>query len=469
MGGRRTLEVPLNIVVIDDERSLADMLVRRLKSAGHQACAAYNGADGLALTNSAKTDLVLCDLHLPDMAGLDLLQQLLSQAQSAKVMMMTGAGTTALAVKALKLGAEDYLEKPFDFEELLALIQKLDQRRETNLALAKLKESGTQRTLEKLRIYLGAGMQKVYADLNLAAAQDGLTVLLLGESGSGKEHAAQLLHQLSGRFAGPFVELNCASLPETLVESELFGSEAGSYTDSKRRHIGLFESAQGGTLFLDEIGDLPLAAQAKLLKVLEDRTIRRVGSSSPIKLDLRLVAATNKDLKSEAEAGRFRSDLLFRLNTFVVRLPALRERREDIPALAQFLFDQACKAFNRRLAPLTAAQMEALSRRRWEGNVRELRNAIESGVLRAHEGRFQLPAEEANGAADAAVPAGEAPDPPFRPMKEAVEESVRALKRKMLLKALTESKGNKTAAARLLKTDHKTVLNLMKSLDVQAR
>lgn len=455
----------MNILVIDDERTLADLLVRRLDLAGHVARAAYTGAEGLALAQQIEPELTLCDLRLPDVVDLELPKKLFSHSPQMRLVIMTGGGSTATAVEAMKLGATDYLEKPFKFEALLTLIQKLGCHQSAAMVPGATEGTGAQKNLGAQGIYFGAGMRQVYEDISLAAAQDGVSVLLTGETGSGKEHTARLLHQLSKRFAGPFVEFNCASIPESLVESELFGSEAGSYTDSKRKKIGLFESAQGGTLFLDEIGDLSLLAQAKLLKVLDDQHIKRVGSSQTIKLDLRLVAATNKDLEMEAKAGRFRTDLYYRLSNFVVRLPSLRERPGDIPSLAVFLFEQSCRKYHRHLKPLNTSQLEHLSKRTWEGNVRELKNVIENGVLRAREDKFELTMLEKSGDAPP-VPEWAKESFPFRPMKEVVDELVQGAKRGMLLKALKNSGGNRTEAARLLNTDLKTIHNLIKALKI---
>jgi DNA-binding NtrC family response regulator len=304
-------------------------------------------------------------------------------------------------------------------------------------------------------------MRRVYGELETAAAQENLSVLLLGETGTGKEHAARLVHRLSRRYAKPFIEVNCAALPETLVEAELFGSEAGAYTDAKRRRVGLFEAAQGGTLFLDEIGELPLPAQAKLLKVLEDRELRRVGGSETLKLDLRVVAATNRDLQAEAKAGRFRSDLYWRLALFPVRIPPLRDHPEDIPALAAFLFQRACGEFGRRLAPLGPAQMAGLAAREWPGNVRELRNTIDAAVLRARGDAALLDGAEAPPAAPSA--AGQA----LQPMRDAVDAAVRQVKLDLLQRALAESKGNKMQAARLLGVDGKTIHNLVRDFGLE--
>ena len=444
----------MKILVLEDEEPLADLLAGRLSKAGHQVRAAYSAAQALEALTAQPVDLILSDLMLPDAHGIELMPRLLERSPSAKVVVMTGTGSTATAVKAMKAGAEDYLEKPFDPEELLVLVEKLDRHHGVELELDSLRRTRVDEASEDLGVTILPGMRRVYGELETAAAQDHLSVLLLGETGTGKEHAARLLHRLSRRYAKPFVEVNCAALPETLVEAELFGSEAGAYTDAKRRRVGLFEAAQGGTLFLDEIGELPLPAQAKLLKVLEDRELRRVGGSDTLRLDLRVVAATNRDLQAEAKAGRFRPDLYWRLALFPVRLPPLREHAEDIPALAGFLFQRACAEFARRLAPLSAGQLAALAARDWPGNVRELRNVIDAAVLRA---RGDVAALEGAGGAPASEAGG-----PLPPMRAAVDEAVRRLKLDLLKRALAEAKGNKMQAARLLDVDGKTIHNLIR-------
>jgi two-component system, NtrC family, response regulator AtoC len=296
--------------------------------------------------------------------------------------MLTANDSSRLAVQALRLGAEDYLIKPSEPEELKLLVERM-------AAAALMK-----RELQTLRSQAARGylflqhpkMRDVYASLGRVAATDKVTVSILGETGTGKEHAARLLHQLSPRAPKPFVELHCAALPETLLESELFGYEAGAFTDAKRAKPGLLEQAQGGTLFLDEIGELPLSMQTKLLKVLEDRQLRRLGGIKPFDLDVRLVVATNRDLESEVKAGRFRSDLLYRLQVFTVELPPLRERPEDVESLGRFFYDQFCKDFGRRLDPLQGEVMKALLGYPWPGNIRELRNTIERLVIQTASG-----------------------------------------------------------------------------------
>jgi two-component system response regulator HydG len=450
----------MRILVVDDEEMLAEALADSLRELGHQVRTAYSGEAGLAAAAAEAPDLVLSDLGLPDANGVDLLPRWQQLAPRATLVIMTGSGTTAQAVKAMKNGAEDYLEKPFDFDHLSALVHRLDRHRGLTLDLEALRSTRAQEAADALKVHMGEGMRGVYDELTLASEQDHLTVLLLGETGTGKEHAAHLLHRLSRRYAGPFIEVNCAALPESLIEAELFGSEAGSFTDAKRRRLGVFEAAEGGTLFLDEVGELSAPAQAKLLKVLEERTLRRVGGSESVRVDLRVVAATNRDLAAEAKAGRFRADLYYRLSLFTVQLPALREHRQDIPALAAHLFERACSEFGRRLAPLTQAQIHDLSRRPWPGNVRELRNTLEGAVLRARDGRATWPSGTA--AEDPLPDAG--PPGAIRPLKEAVDEATQAVKRRWLQRALEASQGNKSAAARLLQVDIKTIHNLARDL-----
>ena len=454
----------MKVLVIDDEKQLADSVALILQKEGHAAAAAYGGAEGLAAAKATQPELVLCDLHLPDADGLELVPQFLALAPEAKVVVMTGDSGTSVAVEAMRQGAEAYLQKPFHNNELLVLVQKLGQRRHTERSLKDLRAAHTRDALERLRIYVGAGMQAVYEELSLAAEQGGVTVLIQGETGSGKEHAARLVHQLSRDFAGPFVELNCASIPETLVESELFGVEAGAFTDAKHRRSGLFEAAQGGTLFLDEVDELSAGTQAKLLKVLEDRELRRVGSAETVRLHLRVLAASNKDLEGEVKAGRFRPDLYYRLGLFKVRLPPLRERRSDIPALARHLFNAACRAYGRRLAPLSDREMELLGRRDWMGNVRELRNVIEHAVLHGRDGHAVFMAGLGEPGAEGAGPLTDGHGTGLRPLKEAVDEAVRGVKLRMLRQALSQADGNKMEAARLLGVDYKTILNLQRSL-----
>ena len=372
----------MRILLIDDEADLSDAMARLLQVWGHETSSAINAATGLALQNTWAADLVFLDVGLPDQSGLEVLRELKRLSPETPVVMLTANDSSRLAVQALRLGAEDYLIKPSEPEELKLLVERMAEA------------SNLKRELQTLRSQAARGylflqhpkMREVYASLGRVAATDKVTVSILGETGTGKEHAARLLHQLSPRAPKPFIELHCAALPETLLESELFGYEAGAFTDAKRAKPGLLEQAQGGTLFLDEIGELPLSMQTKLLKVLEDRQLRRLGGVKPFDLDVRLVVATNRDLESEVKAGRFRSDLLYRLQVFTVELPPLRERPEDVESLGRFFYDQFCKDFGRRLDPLQGEVMKALLGYSWPGNIRELRNTIERLVIQTASG-----------------------------------------------------------------------------------
>ena len=372
----------MRILLIDDEPDLSDAMSRLLQSWGHETSSAVTAAEGLARQSTWAGDLVFLDVGLPDQSGLDVLREMKRLSPDTPVVMLTANDSSRLAVLALRLGAEDYLIKPGEPDELKLLVERMAEA-------ATLK-----RELQTLRSQAARGylflqhpkMREVYASLGRVAATDKVTVLIAGETGTGKEHAARLLHQLSPRAPKPFVELHCAALPETLLESELFGYEAGAFTDAKRAKPGLLEQAQGGTLFLDEIGELPLSMQTKLLKVLEDRQLRRLGGVKPLTLDVRLVVATNRDLQAEAKAGRFRNDLLYRLQVFTVELPPLRERSEDVESLARFFYDQFCKDFGRRLEPMSPELLRTLLGYPWPGNIRELRNTIERLVIQTSSG-----------------------------------------------------------------------------------
>ena len=369
----------MKILIIDDDQELGAVLSRFLSSQGHEVALALTASVGLSQLDSFAPAAILLDHHLPDALGLELLPLLRQRRPSASVLMITGLGSTRDAVAAVKLGAENYLEKPFELDELSTLLEDLAEKKARP---AKASPGAGPRHADYLFLKSPA-MDELYARLREAAKQVQVNVLIEGETGTGKEHAARMLHDFSPRSAGPFVELHCAALPETLLESELFGYETGAFTGAVRPKPGLMEQAQGGTLFLDEIGELPMNTQAKLLKVLEERELRRLGSVKPIALDLRLVAATNRDLEHEVRLKRFRADLYYRLNVVSLKLPALRGRSEDIESLARHFFERFCADFKKRLAPMNEGILQRLKAQPWPGNVRELRNSLERAVLQA--------------------------------------------------------------------------------------
>jgi DNA-binding NtrC family response regulator len=363
----------MRVLIIDDEPDLAEVTARLVRSWGHEVSHALDAASGLERQRDWNADLVLLDIGLPDRDGISVLGDLRRLNPETTVIMLTGQQDPRLAVQAVRLGAEDYLTKPAMPEELHLLIDKAAEAARMRRELAELRE----RSAKGYLFLQHPLMREVYAALARVAATDRVTVLIHGETGTGKEHVAKLIHQLSPRQAKPFQELHCAALPETLLESELFGYEAGAFTDARKAKPGLLEQAQGGTVFLDEIGELPLSMQTKLLKVLEDRQLRRLGSVKAVDLDVRLVAATNRDLESEVSAGRFRADLLYRLKVFTVTLPPLRQRPEDVEALARFFHAQFCRENGRRTDPLPPDLIGQLLRYPWPGNIRELKNAME--------------------------------------------------------------------------------------------
>jgi DNA-binding NtrC family response regulator len=371
----------VKVLVVDDEREFGEALARTLAAFGHEASLAVTGAEGLMKARAMRPEALLLDINMPDVTGLQLLPDLRQAAPEMTVVMITGQASHKGAVSAMKLGAADYLEKPFDLDELKLILDRIAEKSELRRQLSEVKKRRIEDYASEYLFLTDPAMARVYRDIEEVAPRDQVTVLIQGETGTGKEHAARLLHLFSNRAGGPFVELHCAALPETLLESELFGYEAGAFTGAAKLKPGLFETAQGGTLFLDEIGELPLAVQVKLLKVLEEKTLRRLGGVKNLSLDLRLVTATHRNLAADCEAGRFRSDLYYRLNVFSLTLPPLRSRPADLKVLGRFFFERACLAFDKRLEPMDEACLEALSRHDWPGNVRELKNFIERQAL----------------------------------------------------------------------------------------
>jgi two-component system response regulator AtoC len=361
------------ILVIDDESELREMILKRLQREGFEAEGAGSGRQGLDMARNEKPDLVLVDLYMPGMDGLQVLEQIVRMHPSIQVIMMTGNGDIATAVQAMRLGAANYLLKPFEPKVLIAAVQGLVDRAEHR-----------DQSMAKRIIGGSSKLNEVWTQIDRYAFPD-ISVLLLGESGTGKELFARAIHEKSHRHDKPFVALDCASLPDTLVESEIFGHEKGAFTGALERRQGRFELASGGTLFLDEIGNLPAAVQAKLLRVIQERQFERLGGARSIPADVRIVSATNLNLEQAIQKGAFREDLYFRLAEVVIHLPPLREREGDVKILAQYFAQQFSAKFNRPVLGISKEAWEILSEYHWPGNVRELENAIKSSVLAADE------------------------------------------------------------------------------------
>ncbi|MBI4476910.1 MAG: sigma-54-dependent Fis family transcriptional regulator [Acidobacteria bacterium] len=361
------------ILVIDDEAAIRDSMKMILEYEGYEFLGAPTGQDGVSAVERESPDLVFLDIKMPGMDGLEVLNRVKTGAPDLPVVMISGHGTVGTAVEAIKLGATDFIEKPLSTERILTTIRnELDRRqlREENRTL--------RRVVEGRQELVGSSPAlKRILDAVARAAPTNASVLILGESGVGKELVARLLHRNSHRSRERFVQVNCAAIPEDLIESELFGHEKGSFTGATEKQIGKFEQADRGTIFLDEVGDMSLKTQAKVLRVLQEGEVERLGSARTLKVDVRVIAATNKNLEEEIEKGRFREDLFFRLSVIPIQVPALRDRAEDIPMLVRYFADLFSRESNFRPKKLTPAAMEQLQRNRWKGNIRELRNTVE--------------------------------------------------------------------------------------------
>src|SRR5712671_655384 len=361
------------VLVIDDEAAIRDSLRMTLEYEGYEFLSAATGQEGLAVAERDAPDLVLLDVKMPGMDGIEVLERLRAINDALPVVVVSGHGTISTAVEATKKGAFDFIEKPFASERVLVSLRNaLDSRqlRDENRTLKKAVEVRHQMIGES------AGLKHIMAAIGRAAPTNA-TVLITGESGVGKELVARTIHRNSLRSRERFVQVNCAAIPEDLIESELFGHEKGSFTGATEKQVGKFEQADRGTIFLDEVGDMSAKTQAKVLRVLQEGEVERLGSARTIKVDVRVIAATNKNLEEEIEKGRFRDDLYFRLAVIPIYVPPLRERAEDIPLLVRHYMEYFSRENNVRPRRIAPAALEALSRYRWKGNIRELRNTVE--------------------------------------------------------------------------------------------
>jgi len=370
-----------DILIVDDEANTLASLSRAFRLAGHEATVCDNAARALELAKSRPFDLILSDVVMPHRDGLTLLEDLKNAGVTAPVVMMSGQAHIEMAVKATRLGALDFLEKPLSTDKLLLTVENALKLKRLEVENRDLRSRVGKHEI----VWKGDAMRRVMAQIERVAASEA-RVCIYGETGTGKELAARTLHEKSARRAGPFVTLNCAAVPAELIESELFGHEKGSFTGAAQRHIGKFEQAHRGTLFLDEIGDMPLAMQAKLLRVLEEGEVERVGGDKSIPVDVRVLVATHRNLEDLVKEGKFRQDLFHRVYVFPLVLPPLRQRKEDIPVLLEHFAAQVCLQNGWKTVPFTAEAIEALKRYSWPGNVREMRNVVERLLLLAVSG-----------------------------------------------------------------------------------
>ncbi len=377
------------ILIVDDEKMIRIVLSKVLSKAGYEIFEAENGKEALEKYEQYKPDLVLLDFQLPGMNGLEVLEELKEDNDSLIVIMLTAYGNIKNAVHAMKLGAYDYLAKPFDNEEIVLVIQKAFQTMNLGKEVKFLKEKLNEKNIFKTIIGESPEMKKVLEQVRLVAKTD-VTVLIEGETGTGKELIAKLIHQDSLRKNDPFIAVDCGAIPDTLFESELFGFEKGAFTGAVRSQVGKFEQANNGTLFLDEINNLPLNMQAKLLRVIEEKSMNKLGGRNDIKINVRIIVASNCNIIEHVKKGNFRSDLYYRLNEFKIDIPTVAERKDDIPLLASYFLNQANEKFNKTINGFAPNVLRILLRYSWPGNIRELKNVINRAVILATEDYITL-------------------------------------------------------------------------------
>jgi DNA-binding NtrC family response regulator len=449
-----------HLLIVDDEANTLASLSRAFRLAGHEATVCDNAGRALELAKSQSFNMILSDVVMPGKDGLTLLEELKQQGVTTPVVMMSGQAHIEMAVRATRLGALDFLEKPISSDKLLLTVDNV-------LRLQRLENENRQlrQRLGKHEIvWKGEAMRRVMAQLERVAASES-RVCILGETGTGKELVARTIHERSARVSGPFVTLNCAAVPAELIESELFGHEKGSFTGASGRHIGKFEQADQGTIFLDEIGDMPLNMQAKLLRVLEEGEVERIGGDKPIAVNVRVVVATHRDLEARVREEKFRKDLFHRIYVFPLMLPPLRERGEDIPALVQHFAEQVCAQNSWKPVPFTDEAMEGLQSYSWPGNVRELRNMVERLMLLSTEGQVDLatvqmalPKASAGGATAATV-TGAGP----------LADRVQSFEREVILAELKRSQHNMSMAAKSLGLERSHLYKKAEQLGIDLR
>jgi DNA-binding NtrC family response regulator len=446
------------ILIVDDEKSIRDIFTLVLEEKGYAVRSAENGAAGTAAAAAFRPDVLLLDMNLPDMSGLDALADVRARLLGCRIIIITAYGTIKNAVEATKLGAYAYLEKPVDNEELLLLVERALEVKQLEAEVEELRTELTSRYAFENIVGTSARMNSVFQLMHKIAPVEG-TVLVTGESGTGKELVARAIHFAGPRRGKPFVVVNCGAIPKDLIESEFFGHAKGAFTDAKSETTGKFEMARGGTIFLDEIGELSAEAQVKLLRVLGEREIVKVGGTKTISVDVRVIAATNKRLDEEVDQGRFREDLYYRLAVLSLRLPPLRERTEDIPLLGEHFLTKYAGELNKTIRGVSEAALGLLRAYPWPGNVRELENVVYEAMVFCGEGDI---IDEAD--LPPRIAAGRGPDPELESFKRASQRAAGDAEREMIEKALREANGNRTIAAKALGISRKTLFNKMRSL-----
>ena len=451
------------LLIIDDEENMRHMLSKVLSKAGYTIESASNGHEGLKMTTSNAYDFILCDIKMPNMDGMDFLKAARDKIRSTTVIMMSAYGTIDTAIAAMKLGAYDYISKPFKTDEVYLTLKKAEERESLRQENRQLKEH-----IKKIESNFNFGnlvaksdaMQKTFR-IAAKVAQYKTTVLILGDSGTGKELIARAIHSEGDRSDRPLVPVNCGGIPETLLESELFGYKKGAFTGADKNKKGLFQEAHGGTIFLDEIGELPLALQVKLLRVLQENEVRMIGDSKSTQIDVRVIAATARNLEEEVKNGAFREDLYYRLNVLTIKIPPLRDRAEDIPLLCDHFIERFNRSLNKKIKGISPSAMSRLLEYPWPGNVRELENAIERALVLV-EGDELLPEHFPS---EFSQQSGEVASDMFFD-GHSLKVAQKLMEEKLITKALKQTGGNRTQAARLLEISHPSLLTKIKLYNI---
>jgi len=458
-------DVKHTILIVDDDLAFRVATKAFLEDHGYSPTIATSGEEAVRILGENRYEVVLSDLVMPGMNGLALLQHITAQHPGTIIIMITGFASVKTAVEAMRLGARDYVTKPCDNSELLIKIQRALEERAKEVELRQLREEV--RGVYSFGNLVGqsAPMTEVYRLVQLVAATD-VTALILGETGTGKELVAKAIHYNSSRQAKPFVVINCSALADTLLESELFGHERGAFTGAHRQRAGKFEEAEGGTVFLDEIGDVPPHIQTKLLRVLQENEIQRVGGNGTIRVDVRVVTATNRDLPAMIADGRFREDLYYRLNVFPIHLPPLRERLDDLPFLVDHFLKKHAPLTHGRIRGISPTIIPSMMTYEWKGNVRELENLIKRAMIKTEGDTIHsIDVPQVGGAASEQSPAaGSVPDD--LPFKEYVQRTIRAAETIFLRKLLDRHEGNITLVAQAMEVDRKTIYRMIENCGI---
>ena len=454
------------VLIIDDEEGIRTSLTLILQDEGYQARGAAGPEAALEIARDGSFDVVLCDVRMPKRDGLDLLPDLIQLQPDATILMMSAFGDTEQALEAVRKGAYDYLAKPFQPQELLLTIRKAEERERLKRENKRLRHQLAEGRASRALVAASPAMREVIR-LVERAAEYKTTVLITGESGVGKEIVARAVHELSDRAAQPFLAVNCGAIPESLIESELFGHAKGAFTGADSEKRGLFREAGGGTVFLDEVGELPPSTQVKLLRVLQEEEVQPVGEPKPVSVDVRILAATARDIESEIAAGRFRNDLYYRLNVLRIHIPPLRERLEDVPPLADELLAGLARRMGRSVQRMDQDVIDLLRSYPWPGNVRELENTLERALIFSKGDHLSLelfPFATGEGAA----PAPGAPISARRASEDlSIKRQTRQLEKRLIAAALRRTQGNRTRAARILEISPRALQYKIKEYEIE--